>query len=129
MLWNPLAPNQNLVQDLRQHQEGKEVECVDISSSGQLIATGGRDGAIMVSNMPVVSKFAARTEADAKASDKPKWGRPAGDPFCGGGLSYGLATIVCAVLAAVWARKMCGHCTAVLEVCRWQWWLSHWWWS
>jgi len=77
MLWNPLAPNQNCVQDLRQHQEGKEVECVDISSSGQLIATGGRDGVIMVSNVPQISKYAAKTEADAKASDKPKWGRPA----------------------------------------------------
>eukprot|EP00039_Didymoeca_costata_P019277 m.336898 g.336898 ORF g.336898 m.336898 type:complete len:551 (+) comp17990_c0_seq1:71-1723(+) len=62
-IWNPLAPNDNMIEELQLHDPGKEVECVDISSSGNLIATGSRDGKIKVCSMPYIQKVVARTEA------------------------------------------------------------------
>jgi len=52
MLWDPLAPAENLLSDVRQHDFGKDVEAVSISHDGQLLASGGRDGAICVSKVP-----------------------------------------------------------------------------
>jgi len=74
ILWNPMAPNNNMVDELRQHAPGKEVECVDIASSGKLMATGSRDGTIKVSTVPYVTKFTgAVTKVDAKASSATRW--------------------------------------------------------
>jgi hypothetical protein len=73
ILWNPLAPTGNMVEELRQHEPGKEVECVDISSSGKLMATGGRDGKIQVSTVPYVSKLVGGGPVDAKATTNQRW--------------------------------------------------------
>jgi hypothetical protein len=39
-----------------QHDEGKEVECCAISYNGRLLATGGRDGVVCVSEFPSMPK-------------------------------------------------------------------------
>lgn len=49
-LWNPKINSGNLVEEIRVHEEGQEVECVDISSSGNLIASGARDGIVTCLN-------------------------------------------------------------------------------
>ena len=80
ILWNPLAPNNNMVDELKQHEPGKEVECVDIASSGELMATGSRDGTIKVSTVPYISKFASSpTKVDAKASNSTRWAEQASE--------------------------------------------------
>lgn len=68
-LWNPLAPNDNLIEEVQLHEPGKEVECVDISASGKLFASGSRDGSIIVSTMPYIQRVAVRTDA-VKATHK-----------------------------------------------------------
>jgi hypothetical protein len=39
-----------------QHDEGKEVEAVSISYNGRLLATGGRDGKVIISKIPSLPK-------------------------------------------------------------------------
>lgn len=65
-LWNPLPANNNLVGEVRHHDAGKEVECVHIAPNGKTLASGGRDGHINISSLPVFfrSDFEDRTPKD-----------------------------------------------------------------
>ena len=40
----------------QQHDPGKEVETVDIAASGRLMATGGRDGKIILTTLPTYTQ-------------------------------------------------------------------------
>eukprot|EP00049_Salpingoeca_infusionum_P004521 m.80487 g.80487 ORF g.80487 m.80487 type:complete len:575 (+) comp12604_c0_seq1:86-1810(+) len=52
ILWNPSLPTSNLLAEARHHDPGKEVESVSISYNGRLMATGGRDGAVSIVEIP-----------------------------------------------------------------------------
>eukprot|EP00045_Choanoeca_perplexa_P006654 m.57311 g.57311 ORF g.57311 m.57311 type:complete len:570 (-) comp13720_c0_seq1:150-1859(-) len=68
MVWNPAATANNLVAESKSHDEGKEVECCAISYNGRLLATGGRDGAVCISEFPSMPKQQYFADQDAEAA-------------------------------------------------------------
>lgn len=57
-LWNSKLNNNHLVEEMDVHEPGLEIECVDISADGSLVATGARDGTVKISTIPYVPKMA-----------------------------------------------------------------------
>eukprot|EP00040_Diaphanoeca_grandis_P014118 m.71468 g.71468 ORF g.71468 m.71468 type:complete len:520 (-) comp24352_c1_seq1:209-1768(-) len=53
-LWNPKINSHNLVEEMKIHAEGQEIECVDISANGSFVATGARDGTVKISKIPYI---------------------------------------------------------------------------
>eukprot|EP00053_Salpingoeca_punica_P013559 m.122689 g.122689 ORF g.122689 m.122689 type:complete len:497 (+) comp16229_c0_seq1:353-1843(+) len=56
VLWDMQANVENQLCDLRKHDEGKEVETVSISSDNTVLASGGRDGKIVLYKIPELPK-------------------------------------------------------------------------
>lgn len=71
ILWNPNAPSRNLLAETRSHDPGKEVEAVSISYNGRLMATGGRDGKVIISKIPSLPKEgSAAADTDGEESNR-----------------------------------------------------------
>ena len=45
-LWSAKNNYNSLVEEMKNHEHGLEVECVDISADGKLVASGSRDGKV-----------------------------------------------------------------------------------